>query len=303
MALDWYDVDDASAPVLLVIPVFNGATFMQNDWCEYFRARGWRSAVVVRQGNKGILGNLGMTSPKCWTIDGQQEIHYAVKNIQEKYPVAKIFLSGQSLGAYQAMRYLADGDRPHILGCMNLSLRTDFGMMQLYEMNPVVIRSILYESLGCMDRLPQKVRDQVINCEDLSDVFAHIFCPAAGFMHEDLEVRKTQFLSDSDYSHKLCDVKTPTLCMWSLQDPFFDQSHIERLYRELPENPCISCVTTNAGGHVVHYEGYDMQCWATKVGFEYCNAIYQAHLNGGKATNIELEELTQENCRRRSNSV
>jgi dienelactone hydrolase len=106
IAFEYYDVDgDASTPVVMLLPIFNGQLAIPRFFARYFANAGW-AAVVVTRGRDPLEA---LTAPQA-TVQGNLRDYRRVLDWIEQDPeldASRIGVFGVSLGAMDAVMLAA----------------------------------------------------------------------------------------------------------------------------------------------------------------------------------------------------
>ncbi|KAG8382564.1 hypothetical protein BUALT_Bualt05G0090500 [Buddleja alternifolia] len=113
VALDWVSGDDrrlpSDSPILILLPGLTGGsgdTYVRH-MLSRARSKGWRVVVFNSRG----CGGSPVTTPQFYSASFLGDISEVVEHVGKRYPRAKLYAVGWSLGANILVRYVGQGSK------------------------------------------------------------------------------------------------------------------------------------------------------------------------------------------------
>nr|XP_039257873.1 phospholipase ABHD3-like [Styela clava] len=238
--------------------------------------KGFRVVVLIYRG----LGNLKLKTPKTHCATHTSDLATLVDVVHERFPNAKLYCIGASLGALIVGRYMSErGD----------DVRIDAGLlfacsfhppicMEEFELwsNKLLLNFQVTQGLKENYRRHSHVFESVVDHEKveksafLRDFDTHFTAPVFGYKTTEDYFNDSIFCGD-----KMENVKRPLLCVNSNDDPFSPERGLPKM--EVTQTENVALVMTYGGGHVSHLDGWNpfSKSYFEKIMVEYFDAMIQ----------------------------
>ena len=181
-----------------------------------------------------------------------EDVAAVVRYITEQYTYAKIHIVGYSLGGNLTLKYMSEiGDQSTIESAVGVSVPCDLEATAI-KMNVLsnrlylnrFLKSLLKKSYDKLEQFPdsfltKEAIGSIKNFKDFDDLYT---APAHGFKDAEDYWRK------SSCKQFIPAIKTPTLLITALDDPFLDSSCFP--FKEAEANTNFYMEATTYGGHV-----------------------------------------------------
>lgn len=205
---------------------------------------------------RGCGGAPNLT-PRAYHSGETGDLALVLARLSERFPDRPLAAVGVSLGGNVLLKYLAEtGDRARVDAAVAISVPYDLDAgARLLEETLMGRRYTRY----FLDSLRAKVRAKRRLLEPLVDVeaalsartirrFDHLLtAPVHGFDSAE------HYYADSSSGPRVGRIRTPTLLVHALDDPFLPAEHVP--VSAAHENPHVRTVFTDRGGHVGFVEG------------------------------------------------
>ncbi|KAL3145075.1 hypothetical protein ABBQ32_013084 [Trebouxia sp. C0010 RCD-2024] len=292
ISLDWWHASHqsklrASTPVLLCLHAFAGDSnesymlFM----CKEAKKMGWRSVAMNYRG----CGNTPLTSPKPMHIGLSADVYQAVRYIRQQFPNAPVFLVGFSIGAYTMTKYVGEADSGvwsedgRVQGAVLIGSGYDYAAEIAKISRPAILRLLNFHYINCSwwrgycNKHKQQLRKDpnidlgaVRHASWTSDAEAALICPAWGY--PDIKA----YYDDINGLNWIPKIRTPTLFLSAMDDPFLGESSPPRPYKACSSNPFTVFVLTAHGGHCAHLplgSWLTGKAWMDTVAMQFFSAV------------------------------
>ncbi|CAL5218897.1 g638 [Coccomyxa viridis] len=266
IALDWYHGSDTlphlaeSAPVLMVFHGLTGGS--REGYCKAICAaalqKGWRAAVLNYRGCAG----LPLTNSRTYSAAFTDDAHFAVEEIQRRFPDAPLFAAGYSLGSLILTKYLAEADTGKWVGegsgitcaamvsgpgCMSTAaenLHRPWTAGYLYNLVLAFrLRDYCKEHEHHINA--HSAVEDIKKTATLSQIDEAIICKIFGYSSTE------EYYRDGSSQHYIPHITTPALFLCAEDDPFLGRLPVE----ECSANPNTILAVTARGGHVAFIDG------------------------------------------------
>lgn len=256
VALDWVAGDDRKlpplSPVLILLPGLTGGSGDTYVRHMLIRARtlGWRVVVFNSRG----CGNSPVTTPQFYSASFTGDLTEVIAHVSGRYPEAKLYAVGWSLGANILVRYL--GQESHNCSLAGaVSLCNPFNLPIADEDFHKGFNNIYDKALASSLRRIFKKHSALFE-----DIVGEYNIPMAANaktvreFDEGLTRVSFGFKSADDYylhsssSDSIKHVCTPLLCIQAANDPIAPARGIPR--KDIEENQNCLLIVTPKGGHL-----------------------------------------------------
>ncbi|NP_001090129.1 abhydrolase domain containing 1 S homeolog [Xenopus laevis] len=257
LSLDWKDneessqfPDGATRPIAIILPGLNGNSqkiYILNLVKTAMEA-GYRAVVI---NNRGFGGEQVLT-PKTLCVGYTLDMRTVVCHLRRMFPEAPLVAVGSSLGAVILLNYLADyGASSHLQAAVSLSplwnlFQSDVSLsepLNHWLLHKTIIQGVKKTMRRYCSVISQKVDvDHVLEAQTLREYDERYTAPAYDYQSCD------EYYHKASPDHRLGEIRTPVLCLCSLDDPFSPSNAIP--LAEVSANPCVALLITTHGGHI-----------------------------------------------------
>lgn len=257
LSLDWKDneespqyPDGATRPIAIILPGLNGNSqkiYILNLAKAAVEA-GYRCVVINNRG----FGLEQVLTPKTLCVGYTLDMRTVVGHLMKKYPEAPLLAVGSSLGAVILLNYLADyGASSHLRAAVSLSplwnlFQSDVSLsepLNHWLLHKTIIRGVKKTMIRYRSVISQKVDvDHVLEAQTLREYDERYTVPAYGYQSCD------EYYREASPDRRLSLIRTPVLCLCSLDDPFSPRTSIP--LAEVSSNPYVALLITTHGGHI-----------------------------------------------------
>lgn len=283
VATDWYpkDFEDTSAPVLIVVPGLNGETsdqYVKYTCKKAFQENGYRSVVYNRRGHCGIELKGNHLFP--WVV--LEDMDHYIEHIRQKYPLAKIYALGFSMGANFIQYYCGERGKENkptrleavaTVSCPNSIRHGSHKLLNNSLLNKFIVESC--KKVILTNKSSQLVQDTFKRLNISEEKLRKMNC-IRQFDHEFTARVLGHSSNDAYYDaisgvYRLEHVKTPMCSFSSKCDPLIEFSEIDKQKTESNEN--IFQVIVNNGGHIEYSHGFYNDNWAVLTGLKFLKYV------------------------------
>lgn len=250
---------------------------------EMLTASGYRVVVMVARG----CGGLKLTSPFLFAGRRTDDVHATVAHVHKRYPKAKLFWIGFSLGAALTIQYLADYRENCLLTaamsvsppwntCRNATKPSLIATLWTSMLSlPLKIHYLKHYSY-MMDKHPAqfniKYAAKVLSTWKMSefdDLMFPTFYKRGGGAYMSVE----EYYQDISPDSVAYLVKTPLLALSAKDDPICMHEHCPTTAESMGEGLVI--IKTPYGGHLAFPEGILplTRAWTDQVAVEWFNSF------------------------------
>ncbi|KAE8605725.1 hypothetical protein XENTR_v10015303 [Xenopus tropicalis] len=220
-------------------------------WVHFVRkpTLSYRKCVVIN--NRGF-GLEQVLTPKTLCVGYTLDMRTVVGHLMKKYPEAPLLAVGSSLGAVILLNYLADyGASSHLRAAVSLSplwnlFQSDVSLsepLNHWLLHKTIIRGVKKTMIRYRSVISQKVDvDHVLEAQTLREYDERYTVPAYGYQSCD------EYYREASPDRRLSLIRTPVLCLCSLDDPFSPRTSIP--LAEVSSNPYVALLITTHGGHI-----------------------------------------------------
>ena len=269
-----------NAPLVLILHGLEGSTRRRYvlSACRELLARGLRPVAMNFRGCSGPMNR----RPRFYHSGETSDPTFVLQGLRRAFPDRKVGAVGFSLGGNALLKLLGerlDGGVGLVDAAVAISVPFDLaaggGLLERTFMGRLYTRYF-------MRSLQAKVRAKRAQLTDRIDVAATL---RARTLREfdDLATAPLHGFRDADHYYASCSsgrfiggIRSPTLVLHSLDDPFLPTSAVPRV--ALEGNGALTTVLTDRGGHVGFLEGSPRS--ARLWGEEQASRFLQAELSG-----------------------
>ncbi|KAK1382268.1 Embryogenesis-associated protein EMB8 [Heracleum sosnowskyi] len=256
LTLDWVAGDvsklPVNAPVLILLPGLTGGS--EDSYVRHMllraRSKGWRVVVFNSRG----CGDSPVTTSQFYSASYTEDIREVVKHVSSRYPEAKLYAAGWSIGANILVHYLSqESDACLLTGAVSLCNPFDLviadedfhkGFNNVYDKALASsLRKIfkkhapLFEDMGGEFNIPLAASAKTVR--EFDDGITRV---SFGFKSVD------DYYSYSSSSKVIKNVRIPLLCIQAENDPIAPSRGIP--YEDIKGNPNCLLIVTPKGGHL-----------------------------------------------------
>ncbi|OMO79833.1 putative AB-hydrolase YheT [Corchorus capsularis] len=256
VALDWVAGDHRrlppDSPILILLPGLTGGS--EDSYVRHMliraRSKGWRVVVFNSRG----CGESPVITPQFYSASFLGDTGEVVEHVAARYPEAKLYAVGWSLGANILVRYLGqESDTCRLSGAVSLCnpfnlviADEDFhkGFNNIYDKALArALRKIfkkhapLFEDMEGEFNIPLAA-----NAKSVRDFDEGLTRVSFGFKSVD------DYYSTSGSFKSIKDVQRPLLCIQAANDPIAPSRAIPR--EDIKENSNCLLIVTPKGGHL-----------------------------------------------------
>uniref|UniRef100_A0A803J3B9 AB hydrolase-1 domain-containing protein n=1 Tax=Xenopus tropicalis TaxID=8364 RepID=A0A803J3B9_XENTR len=255
LSLDWKDneespqyPDGATRPIAIILPGLNGNSqkiYILNLAKAAVEA-GYRCVVINNRG----FGLEQVLTPKTLCVGYTLDMRTVVGHLMKKYPEAPLLAVGSSLGAVILLNYLADyGASSHLRAAVSLSplwnlFQSDVSLsepLNHWLLHKTIIRGPCKGIPPPFSSAPVTLSPP-IQAQTLREYDERYTVPAYGYQSCD------EYYREASPDRRLSLIRTPVLCLCSLDDPFSPRTSIP--LAEVSSNPYVALLITTHGGHI-----------------------------------------------------
>jgi predicted alpha/beta-fold hydrolase len=256
--LDWVEGRAVSgAPLVLVLHGLEGSidsAYTRGILLEV-ESRGWRGVLMHFRGCSGEVNRLARSYHSGETSD----VRTLVAELRERFPDARLFAVGYSLGGNVLLKYLGEESEKSVLTRaaavsvpMTLSVcadRLNHGFSRVYEQWLLSsLKATFRKKAECVDLGLAVERDQVKRLASLRAFDDRVTAPIHGF------ASAQDYYERSSSRPFLARITTPTWIIHAKDDPFMTEAVIPEPH-EL--SSAVTLELSNQGGHVGFVAGDD----------------------------------------------
>ena len=249
--VDWLDVEDASAPIVVLFHGLEGGSRGRYALSLMAAAqrRGWRAAVVQFRGTSGEPNRL----PRAYHAGDAAEIELIVERVKALFPQPPLYLVGVSLGGSAMLNWLGlqgDAARRRVRSAVAVSAPIDLtatgdaldsGLNRaLYASH--FLKSLKVKALAKLERFPGLYDGEAVSrASTLREFDTLVTAPLHGYRDAD------DYWSKASSKNVLHLITVPTLLINARNDPFMPAEY-------LPTTEQVSAAVAlefpEEGGHV-----------------------------------------------------
>lgn len=261
-ALYWcgYSLPEETPTVVVLHTLTANPDSMSELVSDLHAYTGWRVVLCLRRGH----GDLLLTTPRMNILGCTEDLRFQLDCIESLFPHSPLYGVGASAGSGLLVRYLGEEVykarfKASFAYCPGYDTRVGFEKIQPFYsryMAKGLIKQFIepnWEQISHLDNA-ERLRDPT----DLADFHRNLY-PLAGFA------------SYEDYE-KACNpmrvfrkISKPIMLLNSKDDPVCRIENIDPWLDEMLDMPNVILVTTDAGSHCAHYEGWSPKSWSTRL--------------------------------------
>ena len=255
--LDWMPETDPAAPVVLVLHGLEGHT-RRGYIVQMFVALADQGLRAVGLNFRGCSGETNR-APRSYHSGETEDVALVVRLLRDRFPGRPIMAVGFSLGGNVLLKLLgelADRGSLPISAAVAISVPYDLSAGATALAQGVMAR---FYTRYFVRSLMSKVRAKKALLENLLDLSA-VSDRATIREFDDVVTAPLHGFAGAEDYYELCSsrrfvarIRTPTLLLHSLNDPFLPSSAIPR--EIIADNPRLTLIVTDRGGHVGFVEG------------------------------------------------
>lgn len=247
--LDFTPDPDPERPLVLVLHGLEGSS--RRNYClETYRALAARGVAAVGLNFRSCSGEMNRTA-RAYHSGETDDLGHVVSRLRDRAPERPLGLIGFSLGGNVTLKALGEGlagvdaavaiSVPFDLLAGSLHLESTFMGRRIYTR--YFMRSLQTKIRAKADLVRAHVPlEPVLRARTLREFDDALTAPLHGF--EDAP----DYYQSSSSARSLASIRTPTLVLHSLDDPFLPPAALPRA--ALEANPHLLSVLTERGGHV-----------------------------------------------------
>jgi uncharacterized protein len=301
IGLDYVDVDFYPSATTPVVIVFHGLTggsherYVKVVVNELVSRLKYRCVVYNARG----CGGLELKTPQPYCASYTEDVRQAVKHIASKFPKAKLYGIGYSLGSNILVKYLGEeGDQCLLDGAISVA--------NPFDLN----RSMERLQTGCMGRnlYSRLMTKGLVSLMDdkyfplmPDDSGIDITSARSSKSIRDFDDRVTRvifgydsvedYYTDGSSARYIENVRIPLMCINALDDPISDPGSIP--VDATSKNPYIMIVTTDTGGHSMDWFEGTLTCVPRSWSARLCCSFFSALRTSLRDDPTLLGSLTQ----------
>ena len=255
--LAWIPETDSAGPVVLVLHGLEGHT-RRGYVIEMFQALSRQGLRSVGLNFRGCSGEMNR-APRFYHSGETEDVALVVELLRNRFPGRPIMAVGFSLGGNILLKFLgeqADRGSFPISAAVAISVPYDLSAgataLEHGVMAHVYTRSFVKSLMGKV-RAKQALLENLLDLSTVSERATMrafddaVTAPLHGFAGAD------DYYRQCSSNQFVARIRTPTLLLHSLNDPFLPSSAVPRA--TIADNPDLTLVMTNTGGHVGFVEG------------------------------------------------
>jgi predicted alpha/beta-fold hydrolase len=280
--LAWMPETDPDAPVVLVLHGLEGHTRRGyvNQMCLALARQGMRP---VGLNFRGCSGEVNWT-PRFYHSGETEDVALVLELLRNRFPGRPIMAVGFSLGGNVLLKLLgeqADGSIAPISAAVAISVPYDLSAGATALEQGLMAR---FYTRYFVNSLMKKVRAKKALLEDRLDLSTLSRGDTIRTFDDAVTAPLHGFVGAEDYyrqcssKHFVSRIRTPTLLLHSLNDPFLPSSAIPRA--SINNNPHLTLIVTGSGGHVGFVEGavpWNASFWAEREAAGFLRHRYRLH--------------------------
>jgi len=288
IALDWMKNSDGllpESPIVILLPGVHGSstnTYIRRNQLV-LRHAGLRSVVKAW---RGLACELGDQYGETWGQESVWDLAATVDHIKNKFPKARaIFGIGWSVGGHLLQCYLGtEHGASNLLSGVSISGLFSFNDLvancesTVYPYNFVnvsVYKAFSRPNLKMLSsdkQLCNPVVDVAVEmekCSQLREMHRVLICPFYANYPTPTDLYNSIHRLGLN---ALKTIRTPLLCMMSLDDPLCPPQMCARAFTTAISNPAIAVATTMQGGHCGWFEGVRGESYVDRVALDWIMA-------------------------------
>lgn len=269
----WQDLGD-DTPICLMLHGLEGSA-QRGYAVETYRQLAQRGIRSLGMNFRGCSGEINRTD-RMYHAGLTTDIQFVIQYLQENFPDVKLGAVGASLGANMLLKLLGEqGNTCPLSAAVAISPPFDLnagsgvlesGIGKFY--NRYLLRKLREKSEIKADLIRDKVDlERAINATTLRTFDDAVIAPLYGFASAE------DYYTQSSSGQFLHAIRTPTLLLRAIDDPFFDPSDIP--HTVIAENPYLVNGIVKHGGHVGFMEGtpWSPHFWAERQAAHFLSTI------------------------------
>lgn len=249
---------DRGAPHVLLLHGLEGSrsSHYVGGMLSQARRRRWNATLLVFRG----CGDSPNVARRFYHSGETTDIEHVVTTLQARAPAATRFVGGVSLGGNVLLKWLGEGSATAngVRAATAVSVPFDLeagarkiseGVSRIYDWS--FLRSLRQKARTKLTRYPDLFDDEKLGrARNVFEFDDTVTAPVHGFANA------VDYYSRSSSLGFLARIRTPTLLLSAVNDPFLPPAVLDRARAEAQSNPNLTVEFVNQGGHVGFVEGW-----------------------------------------------
>ena len=277
---------DRDAPHVLLLHGLEGSrsSHYVGGVLSQARQRRWNATLLVFRG----CGDAPNVARRFYHSGETSDIEHVVTTLIARSPASARFVAGVSLGGNVLLKWLGEGSAAasRVRAAAAVSVPFDLeagarkisaGASRIYDWS--FLKSLRQKARRKLSRYPDLFDDEKLGrARNVFEFDDTVTAPVHGFANAVDYYRRSSSLGF------LARIRTPTLLLSAVNDPFLPPSVLDRARAEARSNPKLTVEFVPQGGHVGFVEGWAPWCaeyYAERRMFRFFDAVMEQGARAG----------------------
>jgi len=257
-------------PTIVVLHTITGSpASMAELVLDLHAVTGWRVVLCLRRGH----ADLPLTTPRLNILGCTDDLREQLALIRGRFPASPLYGVGSSAGSGLLVRYLGEAGedspfRAAFAYCPGYDTHAGFDRVHPFYsrmMAKKLVRQFITPNLDRIAHLPTVAR--LGDAADLADFHRNMHELAGHDSYEDYD-------RASNPMHVFQAIRTPLMVLNAEDDPVCHIGNVAPWLERMRRMPDVILVTTAAGSHCAHYEGWAARSWSGRLIGEYFRVMH-----------------------------